>query len=296
MKAVPLPLAGVCVVLLRSPERSAAMAREVRLFGGQPVVMPLIDFEQVPGSRELEEALARLAEGRYQWVVFTSVTAVASLQLHAGAAGEELTGMLRAGPRIAAAGSVTGEYLASAGVVAHLVPEGSQSARGLLDEMPAGPGAVLLPQADIADPALAEGLTAAGWAVDRVTVYRTVDYPAAAAHRLVVPVPAGDGGIPVPIDSRQFRRLTAGKAPVVAVLTSPSSALRFHAMLEKEAPLGVGAAPLVIAIGPSTATAAAGAGLRVDAVASRPTPEGIAEAAVRAVTGGSTAPRNGVFQ
>ncbi|MBG6182138.1 uroporphyrinogen-III synthase [Arthrobacter sp. CAN_A214] len=296
MEAGPLPLAGVSVVLLRSPERSAAMAREVQRLGGEPLVMPLIDFEQAPESEDLRRALVRLAEGRYQWVVFPSVTAVASLQLHAGTAGRDLAGMLHSGPRIAAVGSITGKYLASSGVVAHLVPEGSQSARGLLLEMPTGPGSILLPQADIADPALAEGLTAAEWSVDRVTAYRTVDYPAAATRRLVVPVPAGDGRIPGSINPRQFRRLAAGKAPVVAVLTSPSNVFRFHAMLEKEAPMGSGSAPLVVAIGPSTATAAAGAGVRVDAVASRPTPEGIAEAAVRAVTGRSTAPRNGVFQ
>lgn len=294
MEPERLPLTGVSVVFLRSPDRAAAMARQVQRLGAESSAMPLTDFEQVTESGELRRALVRLADGGYQWVVFSSVTAVASLQLHAVTSGRELTAILGGELRIAAVGSRTRQYLAQASIVADLVPEINQSAQGLLDEMPAGPGSVLLPQADIADAALAEGLAAAGWTVDRVTVYRTVDYPAAAGRRLVVPVPAGNGRAPVPIDSRQFHRLTVADVPVVVVLTSPSSALRFHAMLDKKVPSGFFTAPLVIAIGPSTADAAVDAGLGVDAVAARPTPEGIADAAVRAVTDRRTAPRNGV--
>ncbi|WP_035772182.1 uroporphyrinogen-III synthase [Arthrobacter sp. Br18] len=295
MEPAPLPLAGVVVVFLRSPDRSAAMAREVQQLGAEPFAMPLIDFEQVPGFGEVAEALVRLAEGGYQWVVFTSVTAVASVQQHALASGRELTAILGNGVHIAAVGNTTREYLAGASVAAHLVPELDQSAQGLLDGMPAGPGSVLLPQADIADAALAEGLAAAGWTVDRVTAYRTVDYPAAAGRRLVVPVPPDDGRASATIDLRQFRRLAGTDATVAVVVTSPSSALRFRGMLEKEASRDPGVAPLVIAIGPSTAAAAAGAGLRIDAVAALPTPAGIADAAVRAVTNRRTAPKNGVL-
>ena len=139
---------------------------------------------------------------------------------------------------IAAIGNATAEVLRAGGLDVALIPA-VQSAAGLLAELPTTvtDSRILLIQAANAEPALADGLRDRGAAVTVVAPYRTV--PAR--------VTAG----------QQLAALSAD-----AVLFASGSAARAWADV-----FGDAAPPVVVAIGPQTATAATDAGLKVGVVA-----------------------------
>src|SRR3954467_736344 len=108
-----------------------------------------------------------------------------------------------------------------------------QSATGLLDVFPVGPGRVLVVQAVDAAPTLVAGLTAKSWEVTAIAPYRTVT---------VTPPP-----------DVQAQALDAD-----ALLLASGSAAR--AWVEV---FGVRAPSAIVAIGPQTATAAQAVGLKI---------------------------------
>ena len=140
--------------------------------------------------------------------------------------------------RVAAIGNATAEVLRAASLDVAFVPT-VQSAAGLLAELTAivADSRILLIQAANAEPALADGLRDRGAAVTVVAPYRTV--PAR--------VTAG----------QQLAALSAD-----AVLFASGSAARAWADV-----FGDAAPPVVVAIGPQTASAATEAGLKVGVVA-----------------------------
>lgn len=211
-------------MVTRSGEQAGPLVRALEARGATVVVLPLIEVtEPADGGAALAAALERL--DRYDWIVVTSPNGARRIRdrLAAAPAGR---------PRVAAVGAATAAEL---GRAADLVPR-RQLAEGLLDELPGGPGRVLLVQADRARPVLAEGLRARGWSVDTVVAYRTV--PAAVAS--------------VPAEVRVADAVT---------FTSGSTAEAWARVL------GTWTPPIVVAIGPATARAAAGVGLKVTHVA-----------------------------
>ncbi|WP_312181594.1 uroporphyrinogen-III synthase, partial [Arthrobacter sp.] len=235
--------------------------------------------------------LRELGEGAFDWIIFTSATTVRALERFAAASGRTLS-QLASGTRVAAVGSGTRQALSGRGLDADLVPQTDQSARGLAAAWPtAGTGRnrLLLPQADIADPFLRTALADAGWDVQAVTAYQTVDYPAPAASRLEPDAsgpgvqiegaqPSPDQPSPALFSPEQYRRwaVPAGTgalpAPHAVVVTSPSTARRFV----RDA-LVPGAA-VTVAIGEPTARQLRELGHPPGATASEPTPAGIADA------------------
>lgn len=261
------PLAGLRVWLGRSPDRAAAAVTALEAAGAEVRLMPLIGFRPVADPAALHAAVDRLARGGYAWVVFTSVTTVLALERVPAVRDADLRAVVGAA-RVAAVGEGTRAALAARGVPVHLVPR-LQSAVGLLAEWPADGAAVLLPQSSIARPALYEGLLARGCAVDRVSAYDTVDWPAgeeALEESAAAP--------PAPLDApEQLAAEPADGGARAVVLSSPSTARRF---LARCAPLPPDL--LLAAIGDSTAGELAALGRPADAVAAEPTPAGIAEA------------------
>jgi uroporphyrinogen-III synthase len=154
-------------------------------------------------------------------------------------------------PRLAAVGTATAEAL---GRAADLVPT-RQLAEGLVEVFPSGAGRVLLVQAEQARPILAEGLRARGWSVDVVAAYRTVS-----VHHDELPPALFDAD---------------------AVLFSSGSAARSWREV-----VGEWTPPVVVAIGPVTAAAAGGAGLKVTSVASDHSLTGLIESLAAALDGG----------
>jgi uroporphyrinogen-III synthase len=121
--------------------------------------------------------------------------------------------------------------------VVTLVPA-VQRATGLLAELPAGTGRVLVVQAVAAEPTLADGLVTMGWQVTAICPYRSRP-----AHP--------DAGM-------QLAALSAD-----AVLFASGSAARAWVDV-----FGTTTPPIIVAIGPQTARAVAQAGLKVTLVAS----------------------------
>jgi uroporphyrinogen-III synthase len=275
----PRPLAHARVLITRSPERSLTLLAALEQAGAEAVLLPLIDFERAPDQHSLDVACDALGAGAFDWLVVSSATTVHVLRDKAAERGLTLGGWIPASTRVAAIGPASRSLLEADGVAVALTPEDSQSAAGLLAVWPESAGKVLLPQADIAAPRLAEGLAAAGAAVTVVPAYRTVDYPADEERRLPLKppedVPPGKTGRPPAPPSYKLLSPEGARALVAAgwlhavVAASPSAVRRIHGALS---PLG---GCRLVAIGRSTADEAAALGLEVAAVAAKPTPEGL---------------------
>lgn len=279
-------LAGRRVVITRSPERAAALADAVADAGGMPLLMPLIDFETAPEPALLDRALGSLAAGAYSWLVVSSATTVLALRRAAEARGMPLASVVPDTVRIAAVGAATRRALEAQGLKVDLVPADPQSAAGLLSVWPAGAGAVLLPQADIAAPLLRDGLVGAGADVTAVAAYQTVDFPARPEHRLSdAAEESGSGGGRPLRTAAEVRALLDDAIPSAVVAASASAARRIVSLL---GPLPASAR--FVAIGAATAAEAARLGQLVAAVAPAPTPEGVLSALAEAF--GPSAPPN----
>jgi uroporphyrinogen III methyltransferase/synthase len=230
------PLFGRHVVVTRAQSQAGTLSRQLRDLGARPIEVPTIRIEApADGGAALEQAARRLRDGRYDWVVFSSVNAVEAL-LGCVADAREF-----GSTRIAAVGPGTAGALEQSRLIADLVPERAV-AEGLLDAFPSPPhsGArVLLPRAAAGRDVLPEGLAAAGWEVDAVTAYRTVGVSLTGSEREAV-------------------------AAADAICFASASAV--GAFLAAAGDPGT-LPPVVVCIGPTTAAAAEAAGIKVTAVA-----------------------------
>lgn len=195
--------------------------------GATVVHVPLIEIaEPLDGGRALRDSLSRLDQ--FDWLIVTSP---------AGAQRVGPAVRLAARLRLAAVGMATARELAHAsGRRIDLVPA-VQRAEALAAQFVAEtqrPQRVLLAQADIAAPALADALRSAGHEVTTVVAYRTV-----------AKEPATDAAVGAD-----------------AVLFASGSAVEHWCRA-----FGPTAPALVVAIGPSTAAVADRLGLKISAVA-----------------------------
>jgi len=258
------PLAGLRVLVPRSPGRAGPLLDALRQAGAEPVAFPLGTIGDPVDPRPMDDAAARLAAGGFDWVAVTSSITIEHLDAAGRRAGRTLAGLIRAGrsarpgsTRVAAVGSATAAALEHAGVRADFVPATEQSARGMLAEWPGAPGThVLLPQSDLAEPTLAAGLAARG----------------ASAHPVVAYTNS-----PAPLPRALARDLVTGRVGAV-VLTSASVARCLAGQV------ALPPATVVCSIGPRTAEVAAELGLPTTSIATHPAPEAIVAALVAAVT------------
>ena len=243
-----LPLEGRRIVVTRPRDNAVTVASELESLGATALVMPLLQIEPMRDSDaiSLESVLSHVTT--YDWIVFTSANAVAAVQEH-------LSGKL-AGVKIAAVGPATAAAVRALGIEPAFVPV-NYAAAEIVDGLGDLEGCqVLLPQADIADPWLAERIRAAGAQVDAVVAYRTVAVDPSAV---------------------EAAELEEG---VDAVVLASGSAARSLAALAAKFP-GVAKSlqkTLLVAIGPKTAAAAREVALPVGLVAKEASSEGIIEA------------------
>lgn len=261
----PAPLSGRTVLLPRGAERAAPLATTLRAAGAHVLVSPAIERATVEDTAPVDDALARLAAGAYTWVVVTSVNAIDELAAGAARRGTTLANVARTA-RWAAVGPATRRALEAAGITVDMEPA-ENSARGLVtafSEAGSSDSAkgVLLPQGDLAAPTMADGLRDQGYAPHVVTVYRTV------AHDLA----------PEVVEAWRGGRVDA------VVLTSGSTAR------EVARQLGPRDDVAAVAIGEPTARAARAVGLRLDAVADRPTDDALAAAVTTVLSAAPAAP------
>jgi uroporphyrinogen-III synthase len=183
----------------------------------------------------LVDALGRLAAGEFHWVVVTSATTVDVFQA--------MQTSIPADTKVAAVGETTAAALLAAGFRCDFVPTNESSAIGLVNELPLGTVTgqrILLPQSEIADPALVRDLQLAGHHAEQVTAYRTVGV--AAPEAVVADVAAG-----------KYRAILVTSGSVAQQVEE-----QFGDIPEQT---------LVVAIGPRTAHDALAFGLPVDLIA-----------------------------
>jgi len=236
-------LRGWRVLIPRGGAWGEELAEGLRRVGAEPVVAPLIAFAPPPDDDALAAAVVALAAGEFDWLVVTSATTVEALARHGA--------VVPSGTRVAVVGEHTGRATREAGLPVDFTPA-EASAKGLVAAWPGAPGdRVLLPQSELADATLTEGLGALGAEVAQVTAYRTVP---------VAPEP----GIAEAVAHGGFDAI---------LVTAGSVAARIADAFPE-----VAGRTVLVAIGPRTAGEAAAAGLNVHAVAEGRSGEAMIEA------------------
>ena len=173
------PLYGWRVLVPRTKEQAASMSARLSGYGAIPQAVPTISVEPPRNPAQMERAIKGIVEGRYQWVVFTSVNAVSAVWEKIVEFGLDARSF--AGVRLAAVGTKTAKAISDLGMTPELLPAVTeQNAAGIVKVFPEyvedldPVGRVLLPRADIATDVLVDGLVDLGWEVDDVVAYRTV--------------------------------------------------------------------------------------------------------------------------
>jgi uroporphyrinogen III methyltransferase/synthase len=250
------PLFGWRVLVPRTKEQATSLSVKLRSYGAVPEEVPTISVEPPRNPLQMDKAIRGLVEGRYEWIVFTSVNALKAVREKFDEYG--LDARAFSGLKVAAVGEKTAEAIATWGINADLVPSGEQSACGLLEDWPPYDeildpiNRVFLPRADIATEALVAGLHELGWEVDDITAYRTV-------RAAPPPAPTRDA-------------IKTGKFDAV-VFTSSSTVRNLVGIAGKPHPSTV-----IAAIGPATAKTCEEHGLRVDVLAPKPSVDVLADA------------------
>ena len=196
---------------------------------------------------------------QYSWVVFTSANGVDAF-FDRGLSAAGLDARALAPVRLAVIGPGTAAALERRGLRADLVPE-RFVAESLLDAFPAGPGRVLLARAEVARDVLPDGLTAKGYEVDVLAVYRAE---------------------PAPVAPDDVARIRSGAVDAIT-FTSSSTVDNFCDALGGR-PVGATVPvpqPAVVSIGPITSDTARSRGLQVDIEADPHTIDGLVEALLR---------------
>lgn len=250
------PLFGWRVLVPRTKEQAGVLSSKLRSYGAVPEEVSTISVEPPRNPLQMDKAVRGLVEGRYEWIVFTSVNAVKAVREKFDEYG--LDARAFSGLKVAAVGDKTAERIADWGIRADLVPSGEQSALGLLEDWPPYDDVldpinrVFLPRADISTETLVAGLVALGWEVDDVTAYRTV-------RAAPPPAPVRDA-------------IKTGRFDAV-VFTSSSTVRNLVGIAGKPH-----ASTVIAAIGPATAKTCEEHGLRVDVLAAKPSVEQLIDA------------------
>ncbi len=239
------PLYGWRVLVPRTKEQAGPMSARLAGYGAIPQSVPTISVEPPRNPQQMDRAIKGIVEGRYKWIIFTSVNAVKAVWEKIFELGLDARDF--AGVQLAAVGTKTADAIRERGMVPELLPERTQqNAEGLVAAFPNyvedidAVGRVLLPRADLGGEALVTGLEALGWEVDDVVAYRTV--------RAAPP-------------SAEIRDLIKSGGFDAVAFTSGSTVRNLVGIAGKPHPRTI-----IACIGPSAKAAAEEMGLRVDVV------------------------------
>jgi uroporphyrinogen-III synthase len=242
-------LNGTRILITRPLLQAGEFAAALRAAGAEPVFLPTIQIRPVEDSSALDRALRQLPA--YAWIVLTSVNGVEAVWEHLSVLG--LPG-LPDGLQVAAIGPKTAAALQAKGIKPDFVPD-EYIAEAVLPGLGDLDGRwVLLPRADLARPALAQAIQAAGGIAHAVTAYRT---------------------LPATPDPKGLQALRAGVDAIT--FTSSSTVRNFVALVQTAGldPLQLPGAPLIACIGPITAATAVESGFTVSLVADEYTTAGL---------------------
>lgn len=249
-----MPLSNQSVLVTRAVGQNKKLIDLLQSLGAKTIELPTIKITWPDDLTDLDEALTHLS--RYHWLIFSSVNGVAHFWqrlLFLNISPENIAHL-----KIGAIGPATASQLTELGlVVTHLPRE--HIAEALVESIENVTGQrILIPTANIARPALADGLRQKGAIVDQVTAYQT--RPAAA-----------------PAD------LAARLAPVnILTFTSSSTVDNFGQMLkDRDLSLDTVASKTIACIGPKTADSVQALGLPVHVLAAEYTVDGLVAALVQ---------------
>ena len=239
------PLYGWRVLVPRAKSQAGPMNARLSQHGAIPQSVPTISLEPPRNPAQMDRAIKGIVEGRYQWILFTSVNAVDAVWSKFEELGLDARSF--AGVHLGAVGQKTANALIACGMQPELVPHRTkQNAAGLAEAFPEyvedidPVSRVLLPRADLGSDVLVDGLREKGWEVDDVVAYRTVR------------------AAPPPPETRDMIK-TGGFDAVC--FTSPSTVKNL---------VGIAGKPhsrtIIACIGPVTEAEAREQGLRVDVV------------------------------
>lgn len=240
------PLAGWRVLVPRGGPWGDGVAANLRSQGAIPVVAPLINFAPTNDQEALEQALADLAAGAFDWLTVTSATTADVLYAYRA--------QIPAKTRVAAVGETTAAALQAMRYRVDIIPDRDNSAAGMAEQLIAlesGPRDILTLRSEIAKPVLTRKLIEAGHRVRSVVAYRTVG---------------------VPVTERIAHDVRSGR--INAILVTSGSVAEQVCEQFRDIP----STTVIAAIGPRTAKDARRAGLPVDVVAERQTVDALIDA------------------
>ena len=243
------PLAGWRVLVPRGGPWGDGVAASLRQRGAVPVIAPLINFAPTNDQATLEQTLADLAAGQFDWLTLTSATTVDVLYAYRAE--------IPASTKVAAVGETTAAAMQAVGYHVDLVPDRDNSAQGMAEQMIAletEPRKVLTLRSEIAKPVLTRLLIEAGHHVRSVVAYRTVG---------------------VPVTDKIATDVHSGR--INAILVTSGSVAEQVVEQFPEIP----ASTVIAAIGPRTAKDAKRAGLNVDVIAETQTVDSLIDAVAR---------------
>jgi uroporphyrinogen-III synthase len=254
------PLAGLRVVVTRAREQAGELIEKLSALGAEVIPFPLLEFAPAEDCAPLDAAIRSLSE--FDWLLFTSQNAVRYFVERMHACGLEETVAAMSRPQIAAVGPMTADAVRRAGFTVERVA-GKGHGAGLAEDLRGELSGkrVLLPRSDRGRPDLPAALHDAGAEVVAVVAYRTV-------------APSGASG-----EAGNLERLLCGEFDVIS-FASPSA---FHSLEEQTSASALQALSERVAfaaIGPVTAAALRGAGMRVALEAADLTAAGLVEAIV----------------
>ncbi|HCS61385.1 MAG TPA: uroporphyrinogen III synthase [Microbacterium sp.] len=240
------PLTGWRVLVPRGGPWGDGVAASLRAQGAVPVVAPLINFGPTTDQAALDDALAKLAAGEFDWLTITSATTVDVLFAHRA--------VVPKSTKIAAVGETTAAALEAVGYNVTLVPEKDNSAAGMAEQLiglEPEPRRILTLRSEIAKPVLTRSLIKAGHDVSSIVAYRTVG---------------------VPVTDRIRRDVDSGRINAI-LITSGSVAEQVREQFPD-----IPDDTLLAAIGPRTAKDARKAGLPITVIADRQTVDALIDA------------------
>ncbi len=249
------PLLGRRILVTRAAPAAAGFVSKLERLGAEVIEGPTIEIEKAERSPEIERAIR--GAGAFDWIVFTSVTAVeVFFERLLGGDGD----IRSLGPaRLAAIGRATAASLGRLGLRVDVVPAAFRAEA--LAEALAGRvrgKRVLLPRAEGARDLLPKILAEAGAEVVDLPTYRAVR--------------------PSALTPEAARALAGGLLDAIT-FTSSSTVRHFVELAGPGAAARIGKA-VVASIGPITSVTARSLGLRVDVEAREFTTDGLAAALV----------------
>lgn len=247
------PLQNKRIVVTRAREQATELCTELTNLGATPLLMPMIKIAPRDNLSALDQAIQTIET--YDWLIFTSTNTVAIFwDRWAALRGNRFPTT----PKVAAVGSTTADALRQHGSEPTFVPDKFVAAKIASGLGAIGGAHILLPQAEIARPELADMLRAQGAQVDTLPVYQT---------------------LPLALEQAAVAALQQGVD--VIIFTSPSTVQNFCTALRQQ---NLDPALLqqteIACLGPVTAQAAQDLGLTVAVVADEATVEGLVQTLV----------------